>query len=153
MDRAAEQASMAMRVPCKECGQTFTTRKRSVRYCSDKCRELGYRRHRGASRARAGQTASSSASSAPSGAAAAATGAGQAKRKCRACGKEFAPDWKPGRPRAYCSEDCRTEGRRRLYREAMRRYCSDPEKRALKAARSAATAARRRAREKDEEGR
>ena len=152
--RAAEQAAMVLRVHCKECGGEFSTHKRSVRYCSDECRKRGCKRLRCASRAKAGQAASSSPASASPAAAAAGGGGPAQERRCRSCGKGFVPDWKPGKPRAYCSEGCRTDGRRRLYREAMRRYCADPEKRAIKAARgNAAAAARRRARGDKGEGR
>ena len=69
---------------------------------------------------------------------------------CRVCTREFAPDRGPGKPRAYCSDGCRAEGRRALSREAMRRYRADPEKRAIQAMRksAAAAAARRAAAEK-----
>ena len=50
----------------------------------------------------------------------------------------------------YCSDECRTANKRRLYREYMRKYLSDPEKHALQVARSRASAARRREEDKKE---
>ena len=67
--------------------------------------------------------------------------------KCGACGKPFSS--KVGNAR-YCSDPCRSEGRRRYYRKYMRRCMADPEKRALNAARARAYSAARRARDRGE---
>ena len=179
---ATKQSSKVLRVRCKECGKAFSTRKRSVRYCSGECRRLGDLRLNRASEARIRQAASSSSPASASASARAAGGGGRAGRggerspvaksstraaaggggragrggtaqvhRCRECGKKFVPDWKPGKPHAYCSEGCRTDGRRRLYREARQRYRADPEKRAIQAARDNASAVRRRRARKKEE--
>ena len=65
--------------------------------------------------------------------------------KCAVCGKGFSASTSLAR---YCSDGCRTEGRRRSDRECYRRRMADPETRALVRARSrlavAAVAARKR---------
>ena len=126
--RAEREANKVLRVRCKECGKTFSTTSRAVRYCSEECRRAVRARQRNAPRRR--------------------RPARDETTKCRTCGKVFKPDRKPGSPLVYCSLACRAEGRRRLSREAMRRYVADPEKRALTAARTRAAAARRKARKK-----
>ena len=117
---------------CRECNKAFSTPSRAVRYCSDECRRAVRKRQSNAPRKRR-------------------PAEDRGPSKCRTCGKEFTLDKRgPGKPVAYCSEKCRTEGKRRLYREAMRRYSAKPENRALMAARVRASAARRKAREEEE---
>ena len=125
--RADREISKVLRVRCRECGKAFPTTNRAVRYCSDPCRKAAHTRQSRASRRRR-----------PAGRDEAA--------KCRTCGREFTPVRKPGKPLVYCSEECRAEGRRRLAREAMRRYVADPRKRAMMAARTRVVAARHKAR-------
>ena len=61
--------------------------------------------------------------------------------QCGECGKEFTTRT---RCTKYCSDACRIEARRRHGRENMRRYMSDPEKRAVAIARQRAQFAARR---------
>ena len=44
--RAAAGSAKMLRARCGECGRTFRTRSRSVRYCSEPCRKAGYGRGR-----------------------------------------------------------------------------------------------------------
>ena len=137
------------RLRCRECGGGFQTPRRSVKYCSDACREKGrlrraragaQRRRRGSAGARErGGTADKAAGAARSGAAAPPAPA------CRVCGKGLATS----RQRAYCSAECRTEGKRARKREYVRRYLEDPERRAVQAARMRAAYVRRMARKRD----
>ena len=70
--------------------------------------------------------------------------------QCGECGKEFTTRT---RCTKYCSDACRIEARRRHGRENMRRYMSDPEKRAVAIARQRAQfAARRGAAREDARG-
>ena len=126
-----------IRTKCKECGKAISTTKRTVRYCSDACRDASYARLRNAPRSSQKPPPSSS----------------HGPVKCRACGKKFTPERKPGTLRVYCSDECRTANKRRMYREYMRKYLSDPEKHALQIARSRAGAARRREADRKERAR
>lgn len=133
--KAEREIARVIRTKCKECGKAISTTKRTVRYCSDPCRDASYARIRNAPR-RDSQKPPPSSSRGPV--------------KCRACGKKFTPERKPGTRRVYCSDECRTANKRRLYREYMRKYLSDPEKHALQVARSRACAARRREEDRKE---
>ena len=157
---------------CAECGTSFQATNRSVRYCSDECREKGYRRRGQGSRrplpphdGTAACRICGTTFEAPSrtikycsdecrkkGYMRGRRGPGRPvgrtrgkKAECRSCGKEFKVDGRAGTPRAYCSDECRTEGRRARSREYLRRYLADPEKRALHVVRGTEAAARRRA--------
>lgn len=129
--RCAAKADRAivkvLRVKCRECGKAFSTRNRAVRYCSPPCRDAVHARPRSAPRK------SRPAHPSPCDPA-----------KCRTCGNKFTPNWKPGGFRVYCSGACREKDKRRVYRENMRRYLEDPERRAMQVARTRAYAARRR---------
>ena len=63
---------------------------------------------------------------------------------CKECGKAFSTSSRSAR---YCSDGCRAEAGRRYSREYMRKYMSDPDKRAMMLARTRAAAANRRAKE------
>ena len=65
--------------------------------------------------------------------------------KCRECGRKFSA---PSRSFRHCSDACRAEGARRYNREYMRRYLTDPQKRATALARNRASAAARAARKR-----
>ena len=121
---------------CRECGRAFRTPNRAIRYCSEPCRGKGYARH-----GRAPPPPLSRQGPRPSRAPAPAS----VECKCRECGRPFMTDRGPGKPRVYCSAACRADGLRARAREGMRRYLSDPRKRALQAARVGAIQARRRA--------
>ena len=127
---AARESTRVLGVKCGECGKRFSTTSRVVRYCSDPCRKKGYARHR-VSRQRPRQES------------------GGAK-KCRTCGRAFAPGGETGRLLVYCSVACRDKGVLAGNRERLRRYLADPKKRAIHTARcnAAAAAARRRAKKK-----
>ena len=127
--RVDRKVARTHRAGCRECGRAFETPSLAVRYCSDPCRKKA--------RAR-GRTASASAS-----AAAAPRRARKRAAKCLVCGGAFPPDKGKGRPMSYCSPPCRAEGTRARMREYMRRYLSDPDRRALHAARLRASSARR----------
>ena len=124
--RAVREAARVRRAKCKECGRTFETASRVVRYCSGPCREEGYARVRMALRKNR---------RAPSPAARAVA------QKCRVCGRALTPGGH-GRFRVYCSAPCRAEGVRAKNREYMRRYLSDPKKRAVWAARASMPSSR-----------
>ena len=62
---------------------------------------------------------------------------------CKECGKKFSTS---SRRVCYCSDECRTMGKRASDREYMRRRAADPERRAERAAYERARAADRRAR-------
>ena len=49
MDKAERELARVLRVKCKECGKTFSTTDRIVRYCSEECSAEGMRRGRGES--------------------------------------------------------------------------------------------------------
>ena len=120
---AAAEASRTHSARCKECGRTFQTPRRTVRYCSAPCRKRGYKTHRGQTspgRARDGTA------------------------ECRECGGPLVDGARPGN-RVYCSAACRARGKRALMRDYMRRYLADPKKRALHSARASAAKARSRA--------
>ena len=123
-ERAAKEASARThRVQCKECGGTFQTPRRTVRYCSAACRKKGYKARRGQA------------------------GSGRARDgmiECRECGGPLVAGVGPG-TRVYCSAACRAEGKRTWMRNYMRRYLADPKKSALHSARADAAQARRRA--------
>ena len=170
--RISRDAARTKRVRCKECGGEFTTRNRSIRYCSDACRQKRYPQHRRHAWRRRPERSEEvecricgksfrtatltvkycSDACRKKGYMRNAKADGRAGRaragpaaKCRICGKDLAPGL-PGPPRVYCSDPCRAEGRRAWIREYMRRYFADPEKRAVHAVRSSeAAAARRRA--------
>ena len=69
---------------------------------------------------------------------------------CKECGKEFST---PKRSVRYCSKACSAAGRRRSTNESARKRMADPEKHALRLARTRTWAAARRAREKARGGR
>ena len=115
---------------CRECGGPFTAHNRTVGYCSDECR------NRGSARSRSG--------GAPGGAGRPATVRGSTAAKCRVCGRRFDPGILPGRPRVYCSEACRVEGRLAANLVYVRRGLADPKKRAAYYLHRDVTAARRR---------
>lgn len=125
--RADREIARVWRVKCRECGNAFSTRSRAVFYCSAPCRNAVQTRPR--TSPKGGRPARPSP---------------RDPAKCRTCGNKFTPDWKPGGFRVYCSGACRDKDKRRVYRENMRRYLADPEKRALQVARTRAYAARRR---------
>ena len=128
------------RLRCRECGRDFPTPVRSVHYCSDTCREnasahraeaRSQRRLPRARRAAGAATASTTGAASPA----------PPLPMCRMCGKIPAA----GSQRTYCSDACRTEGRRARERRRARRRLADPEKRAVHAARMRALYARNRA--------
>ena len=137
--RTAREISRVVRVPCKECGRAFGTASRVVRYCSDECRKNGKRRLSDAQRRRRRLARSSQPKA-----------AGGAAPRCRVCGGAIEQHGGKRQPRVYCSPACRVEGMRAKNREYMRRYLSDPKKRALWSARSSVSYARRMARERGE---
>ena len=128
---AAREVARTHRMRCRECGSAFTTPNRSVKYCSDMCREESRaNRHRRRPGRRPQRPDSDR---------------GKGAKKCGACGKSFVPTWGPGGLRAYCSDACRTEGGMAKNRECLRRYLADPRRRAIETARVNALRARRRA--------
>ena len=167
--RAAAESVRVLRVRCAECGREFRTRNRTVRYCSDPCRDRGYRR-RGSHPTRpsvhdgtvecqeCGRTFK-----APSSAyrycsdtcrkngyyrrdyAVPRPPAPLKRVECSACGKEFRTTMGPGHRRSYCSAECSAKGSLANARRGNRKYAADPEKHAIKMARKNAWAARRRA--------
>lgn len=130
-NRAAKEATKTRRIRCKECGKRFTTAHRTVRYCSAPCRKIGYDRVRSAARNRPHRLLSGTAD-------------------CRICGKAFKIGRGHGKRRVFCSDKCRAEGRKIRNREDMRKYLSDPKKRAIQRARSNLAITRQRARDKEE---
>ena len=138
--KADREAVRVHRVRCKECGGTFHTPNRSVKYCSAPCRKKGYARRRRPARAPSAAAPGASAAAPPS-------RAKERTVKCRICGKAFLTDMRPGKPQVYCSPPCRAEGSRVRMREYMRRYLADPKRRAVHAARLRASSARRTARD------
>ena len=118
---------------CRNCGGAFRAPTSLVRYCSDACRKEGSRlRNTGAARQRQAQKPRVS------------------TVKCGACGKAFKTGMRKGEPRAYCSEACRADAMRAYQREYARRRLADPEARALHMKHVRASAARRRARARDD---
>ena len=169
--RINKEAS-SRRAACVECGAAFLAPSRSVRYCSDACREKGYgRRGQRAPRQRPLPPHDGTGACrvcgkkfrAPTrivkycsdecrrqgymrGRRSSARPRAPERAECRSCGKEFAVEGRAGTPRVYCSPGCRADGRRAKTREYMRRYLADPEKRAAHIVRGTeAAAAKRRA--------
>ena len=117
------------RVKCRECGKAFSTSNRSVRYCSDPCRKAACARLNKAHKRRPAGSRQDL--------------GGTETVVCLVCGKRFAPDRGPGKPRVLCSDACRVERVRARNREYMARHLADPMNRAILLARNRASAARR----------
>ena len=147
--KTLKEIAKVLRVRCKECGKAFSATNRVARYCSVSCRMDGYRRNSNASarhRRRQRLAAQKGEGAAGRGGApkrpGGARGGKAAAPKCRVCGGKIASYQMPGNRRVYCSAKCRAEGKRVQIRDYMRRYLSDPKKRAIMAARANARAAR-----------
>ena len=130
-NRAAKEATKTMSIRCKECRRPFKTTHRSVRYCSDPCRMAGYERVRSDARRRPRRLLSGTVN-------------------CRICGKKFKIGIGHGKRRVFCSDECRAEGKKIRNREDMRKYLSDPKRRAIQRARTNMAVTRQRARDKAE---
>ena len=108
---AMEGGSRPRTAQCAQCGSKFAADSSRARYCSNPCRKKGQARAKAAYMRREGGRAAPREDDAA---------------RCRACSREFASPAGPGRPRAYCSDGCRAEGRRAYVREYERRRRLQP---------------------------
>ena len=136
--KADREIARMPRVDCRECGKTFSTRTRTVRYCSDACRTVAARRARVEGQRRYNADPEKLALTRARGRLAAAARRARARgdeqlpranrdvktlkpnpksaepRACALCGRDFAP-YGGGRP-AYCKR-CASKADKEIGRE------------------------------------